>query len=79
MGDTGIRDTSLAMDLYHKSVKHLPAVERLRLALLILRDISPAELAKAREPRRPAPAVDVGLGDNGIALVDVVRPANSPA
>ena len=40
-----------AMELYLDSVKQLPAVERLRLALLILRDIKPADLVKGREHR----------------------------
>ena len=66
------------MELYQKSVKHLPAVDRLRLALLILNDITPAELAASQAPRRDEP-VEVGLGDNAIALVEAARQAASPA
>ena len=66
-----------AMDLYQNTVKHLPAVERLRLAAQILRDLTPADLAKARQAQRNEPAVDVGLGDGAIALVDEARQATS--
>jgi hypothetical protein len=54
-----------AMELYLASVKQLPAVERLRLALLILRDIKPADLVKGRDHRK---ADD--LQDSAIKLVD---------
>ena len=54
-----------AMELYLDSVKQLPAVERLRLALLILRDIKPADLVKGRDQGR---ADD--LRDSAIKLVD---------
>ena len=54
-----------AMELYLDSVKQLPAVERLRLALLILRDIKPADLVKGQDQRKAD-----GLGDSTIKLVD---------
>ena len=50
-----------AMELYLDSVKQLPAVERLRLALLILRDIKPADLAKGREQCRNDPPEDEAI------------------
>jgi hypothetical protein len=53
------------MELYLDSVKQLPAIERLRLALLILRDIKPADLVKGREERK---ADD--LQDGAIKLVN---------
>ena len=54
-----------AMETYLASVKHLPAIERLRLALLILKELTPADLAKSREQRE-----DGTLDDGGIKLVD---------
>jgi hypothetical protein len=52
-----------AMEIYLTSVKHLPAIERLRLALLILRDITPAELAGAGDasPPRVGPSPSAAL------------------
>ena len=61
------------MELYHTSIKHLPAVERLRLALLILRDLTPADLAKSRQQRPPEEPVEIGLGNGAIALVEPVQ------
>jgi len=54
-----------AMETYLASVKHLPAIERLRLALLILKELTPADLAKSREQGK-----DENLDDGGIKLVD---------
>jgi hypothetical protein len=54
------------MELYLDSVKQLPAIERLRLALLILKDLSPTDLAKPRddEPK------EQDSGDGTIELID---------
>ena len=57
-----------AMETYLASVKHLPAIERLRLALLILKELTPADLAKSREQGK-----DENLDDGGIKLVDGPR------
>ena len=60
-----------AMETYLASVKHLPAIERLRLALLILNDLTPADLAKPRDADsttgKPA------TGNGAIKLVDEPR------
>jgi hypothetical protein len=53
------------METYLASVKHLPAIERLRLALLILNDIKPADLAKPRDEGEGEAA-----DDGAIKLVD---------
>lgn len=58
-----------AMELYSDSVKHLPAIERLRLALLILNDLTPAELAK----RRNQVSTGEAAGNGAIKLVDEPR------
>jgi len=57
-----------AMELYLASVKQLPAVERLRLALLILNDLTPADLAAKNrdDDARKGEAAD----DGAIKLVD---------
>ena len=54
-----------AMETYLASVKHLPAIERLRLALLILQDLTPADLAQARDQRKEP--LDVRDSNNGSA------------
>jgi len=58
-----------AMELYLNSVKQLPAIERLRLALLILKDLTPAELVKGRDERTEDEARD-DKDDESIKLVD---------
>jgi hypothetical protein len=59
-----------AMETYLASVKHLPAIERLRLALLILNDLTPADLAKGREQPNGG---DAAADDGAIKLVDGPR------
>jgi hypothetical protein len=58
------------METYLASVKHLPALERLRLALLILNDLTPADLAK-----RPDAESSTGepANNGAIKLVDEPR------
>jgi hypothetical protein len=55
------------MEIYLDSVRQLPAIERLRLALLILKDLTPAELAKSRAPQPQRPGAD---DDDDFKLVD---------
>jgi hypothetical protein len=55
-----------ATQLYHDSVRQLPAIERLRLALLILKELTPADLAKSRDPRKDA---QPGDDDGSIKLM----------
>ena len=59
-----------AMQLYHDSVRQLPAIERLRLALLILKDLTPADLAKSRGPRTDARLGEDDDDDGSIELVN---------
>ena len=60
-----------AMELYRDSVRQLPAIERLRLALLILKDLTPADLVKRGDAAHTDDQVDDNNDDDGtIKLVN---------